>query len=113
MRYVIIRDDDTNAFTPAECLERLYRPLLDRGLPVNLAAIPDVSTGAKMADGRIEGFLVKKNGTTAATMPLSANRELVDYLHANPGYHIIQHGCHHDYLEFDRPSATEITYLLE
>ena len=31
MRYVIIRDDDTNALTPVECLERLYRPLLERG----------------------------------------------------------------------------------
>ena len=113
MRYVIIRDDDTNAFTPVECLERLYRPLLDRGLPVNLATIPDVSTSAKMADGRAEGFLVKKNGTTVATMPLAANRELVEYLHANPEYHIVQHGCHHDYLEFDRPSPAEITRLLE
>ncbi len=46
MRYVIIRDDDTNAFTPPECLEQLYRPFLDRGLPVNLATIPDVSTNA-------------------------------------------------------------------
>ena len=46
MRYVIIRDDDTNASTPVECLERLYRPFLERGLPVNLAVIPDVSTDA-------------------------------------------------------------------
>ena len=37
MRYVILRDDDTNALTPIECLETLYRPFLDRGLPVNLA----------------------------------------------------------------------------
>ena len=43
MHYVIIRDDDTNAFTPVECLERLYRPFLNAGLPINLAVIPDVS----------------------------------------------------------------------
>ena len=42
MRYVILRDDDTNTFTPVECLERLYRPFLDLGLPVNLAVIPNV-----------------------------------------------------------------------
>jgi hypothetical protein len=66
-----------------------------------------------MADGRTEGFLVKKNGTTAATMPLAANTELVDYLHANPGYHIVQHGCHHDYLEFDCPSLAEIRGRLD
>lgn len=113
MHFVIIRDDDTNAFTPVECLETLYRPILERGLPVNLATIPEVSTAAKMADGSPEGFLVKKNGTKAETMPLAANRELVDYLHANPGYHVVQHGCHHDYLEFDCPSLDEVTRKLE
>src|SRR5947207_14714145 len=46
MRYVILRDDDTNALTPVENLERLYRPFLDRGLPVNLSVIPDVAAGA-------------------------------------------------------------------
>jgi hypothetical protein len=44
MRYVILRDDDTNALTPVECLERLYRPFLNLGLPVNLATIPKVRT---------------------------------------------------------------------
>ena len=29
MRYVVLRDDDTNFLTPPECLERLYRPFLD------------------------------------------------------------------------------------
>ena len=57
MRYVIIRDDDTNALTPVACLEHLYRPFLDRGLPVNLAAIPDVSTDTRMAQGTLEGYL--------------------------------------------------------
>ena len=113
MRYVIIRDDDTNAFTPVECLERLYRPFLDCGLPVNLATIPEVSTQAKMADGRAEGFLVKKNGSTEKIVPLAANPELVQYLLANRGYHIIQHGCHHDYLEFDCPHEAEVIRRLQ
>ncbi|HLH56513.1 MAG TPA: DUF2334 domain-containing protein [Verrucomicrobiae bacterium] len=113
MHYVIIRDDDTNAFTPIECLERLYRPVLDRGLPVNLATIPQVSTAAKMASGQPEGFLVKKNGTSAPTMAMAENPKLVSYLLANPGYHIVQHGCHHDYLEFDCPSATEVSRRLD
>ena len=26
MRHVILRDDDTNALTPVECLDRLYSP---------------------------------------------------------------------------------------
>ena len=36
MRHVILRDDDTNALTPPECLEKLYRPFLDRGLPMSV-----------------------------------------------------------------------------
>jgi hypothetical protein len=35
----------------------LYRPFLDRGLPVNLAVIPDVATDAATPDGKREGFL--------------------------------------------------------
>lgn len=144
MRYVIIRDDDTNAFTPVECLERLYRPFLDKGLPVNLATIPAVSRNAKMGNGNPEGFLLpgqkatkpeenakpaagaenvvagSEKVTPAATqenepaaeipeahhqspenMPIGNNAQLVSYLKANRSYRIVQHGCHHDYWEFD------------
>src|SRR3954452_22952356 len=113
MRYVIIRDDDTNALTPVDYLERLYRPFLQRGLPVNLATIPDVSLDAQMADGRPEGFLIRKNGETAKTVPIAANQKLVRYLRENPGYHIVQHGLHHDYLEFERVAPSEVATRLE
>ena len=155
MRYVILRDDDTNALTPVECLERLYRPFLDHGLPVNLATIPDVSTNAKMSDGRPEGFLVFQNdgkrqpllepafapahgafppfpfrrgegrgegsvafcsssssSSRSASIPLATNPPLVRYLLDNPGFHIVQHGCHHDYFEFDLPSRADVAALL-
>jgi hypothetical protein len=113
MRYVILRDDDTNAFTPVECLERLYRPFLDRGLPVNLAMIPEVSTSATMADGTREGFLLAEKGTKEPQAPIASNLELVAYLLANPGYHIVQHGCHHDYLEFDCSTQAEVIRRLD
>jgi hypothetical protein len=190
MRYVIFRDDDTNAFTPVECLERLYRPFLDRGLPVNLATIPAVSRNATMANGEPEGFLPHKNqssatpnlvrtheacgkdGASAAhelaaleggadkwmpgasptpsagplpyaghaahavtaerrrfgadqlasagaaalrqdAVPIGSNGPLVKYLNENPGYRIVQHGCHHDYLEFERANHSEIIRRLE
>src|SRR5437660_848665 len=109
MRYVIIRDDDTNALTPVDCLERLYRPFLDRGLPVNLATIPDVATGTTLPDGRPEGFLCFRNGTTEASLPISSNKGLVDYLQKNRGFHIVQHGFHHDYHEFDSHSVSEVS----
>jgi len=102
MRYVIIRDDDTNASTPAECLERLYRPALDRGMPVNLATIPEVSLNARNQDGNLEGFLRFKNGCAEKALPMAANQQLSDYLRARQGYEILQHGLHHDYFEFER-----------
>jgi len=117
MRYVILRDDDTNAFTPVECLERLYRPFLDRGMTVNLAAIPAVNTAATKADGQPEGFLCKAKTRTAgagsSAIPIGSNAKLICYLRGNPGYHIVQHGCHHDYLEFDCSSSTEVAQRLD
>jgi hypothetical protein len=113
MRYVILRDDDTNALTPVDCLETLYRPFLACGLPVNLAVIPEVRLDARRPDGQREGFLRGEKGRPAATMPIGENEKLVSYLHANPGYHIAQHGCHHDCSEFDRRDRGEIIRRLE
>ncbi|HEX3720041.1 MAG TPA: DUF2334 domain-containing protein [Verrucomicrobiae bacterium] len=110
MRHVILRDDDTNALTPVDCLERLYRPFLNRGLPVNLATIPEVATDARTPAGEIEEFLYWRNGETAPTKPIAANPRLVGYLRENSGYQIVQHGCHHQPLEFDalpRAAAAE------
>jgi hypothetical protein len=102
MRYVIIRDDDTNASTPVECLEKLYRPALECGLPVNLATIPEVSLNACAEDGKLEGFLRFKNGHTETSLPIGSNAKLITYLKDNPEYEILQHGLHHDYFEFER-----------
>lgn len=113
MRYVILRDDDTNALTPLECLDALYRPFLDRGLPVNLAVIPEVATDALTPEGRPEGFLFAKNGTRTPHVPINDRPELVRYLQQNPGYRIVQHGCHHNCFEFERSSASEIPERLE
>jgi hypothetical protein len=113
MRYVIIRDDDTNALTPVECLERLYRPFLERGLPVNLAVIPDVATETTMPDGRAEGFLLYKNGHGDCMLPMATNQRLTRYLKENEGFHVVQHGCHHHYLEFERLSSEEVGERLD
>ena len=112
-RYVIIRDDDTNASTPIECLETLYRPWLDRGLPINLALIPEVTLAAQTAEGKKEQFLFGTNGDTSKTLPIAENKDLVRYLLKNPGYHILQHGLHHDYLEFDRESPSELASRID
>ncbi len=99
MKYVILRDDDTNALTPIHYLERLYRPFLDRGLPVNLATIPNVNTNALHCDGEPELFLMAKTANTPKTLPIGCNEKLVDYLRANPSYQIVQHGCRHEFVQ--------------
>ncbi|MBA4149183.1 MAG: DUF2334 domain-containing protein [Verrucomicrobia bacterium] len=98
MKYVILRDDDTNALTPIDCLERLYRPFLDRGLPVNLATIPNVNTKATKSDGNPELFLIGKSSPVPKYMPIGSNQKLVEYLQGNPGYKIVQHGCAHEFV---------------
>jgi hypothetical protein len=112
MRQVIIRDDDTNAFTRAECLETLYRPFLDRGMPVNLAVIPAVRRNAKTPEGKAEEFIFGANGHAEDTNPIAGNRALVDYLRAEPHYRIVQHGCHHDTFEFGIDNEEEIARRL-
>jgi predicted deacetylase len=113
MRYVILRDDDTNALTPVECLEKLYRPFLERGLPVNLAVIPNVRTDLRNRDGEPEGFLFARNKAASTTLPIGSNPELVGYLRKNPCYHIVQHGYDHTLNEFDLTGRDEIRRRLD
>ncbi len=113
MRTVILRDDDTNALTPVQCLETLYRPFLDRGLPVNLATIPEVRVDARTPDGRREGFLPSVENPAVETVPLIENRALLEYLRANPGFNVVQHGCYHDTFEFDRADRAEVVRRLD
>src|SRR2546426_7456905 len=113
MRYVILRDDDTNALTPIECLERLYRPFLERGLPVNLSVIPEVRASLSLPDGRPEGFLMGRLGTASETRAIGQNPKLVRYLVKNPGYQIAQHGCYHDRFEFAADDRAEMARRIE
>jgi len=113
MRHVILRDDDTCAFTPVDCLERLYRPLLDRGMPVNLATIPLVRTDAIRPGGLPEGFLLRRPDGQPRAVPLSENEALVRYLQQEPGYRVVQHGCHHSPNEFDSPMAGDLRDRLD
>jgi hypothetical protein len=117
MRYVIIRDDDTNALTPIECLETLYRPFLERKLPVNLATIPNVRSDVFLPNGEPEGFLVASKGAKPGAYPIGSNAKLVNYLHENRGYKIVQHGYHHEFVsgspEFDHQNRADIARRLD
>jgi len=113
MHYVILRDDDTNALTPVECLEQLYRPFLSRGLPVNLAVIPNVRTNTISTEGTIEKFLFAKGAGTPAQLPIASNHGLVRYLQENSGFHIVQHGYDHSLFEFGTDQGADIADRLD
>ena len=113
MHYVILRDDDTCALTPPACLERIYRPFLARGMPVNLAVIPEVRTDVRTPDGRLEGYLTAGGAPEAPLAPIGRNPGLVEYIRAEPGYHVAQHGCHHDLFEFGGADRGELARRLD
>jgi len=113
MRYVILRDDDTNALTPVRCLERLYRPFLDHGMAVNLSVIPRVRLDATSPDGSPEQFLFARGTPSGSSVPIGDNEELSSYLHGNPGFHIVQHGFDHSAFEFDSGDADDVRARLE
>jgi hypothetical protein len=117
MHYVVLRDDDTNALTPVDYLERLYRPFLERGLPVNLAAIPNVRTDITYGENIPEGFLVAKNGVTRKMAPIGENQKLVAYLRANAGFRVVQHGYNHEFVngdcEFEHDDRADIVRRIE
>ena len=115
MHYVILRDDDTNALTPVDCLEQLYRPFLERGLPVNLAVIPNVRTDTVSPEGQLEKFLSVKRSSLPlpSLVPIASNRALVQYLQGNPGFYLLQHGYDHSLFEFGSDSRASITGRLD
>ncbi|HEX5222064.1 MAG TPA: DUF2334 domain-containing protein [Verrucomicrobiae bacterium] len=113
MRYVILRDDDTNAFTPVECLERLYRPFLDRGFPVNLATIPRVRTDTVRADGQPEEFLYGASRATQRSISLAENPRLVRYLLGNKNLRVVQHGYDHTMNEFASEDVDDLRHRIE
>ncbi|HTG45315.1 MAG TPA: DUF2334 domain-containing protein [Verrucomicrobiae bacterium] len=121
MRYVIIRDDDTCALTPIECLETLYRPFLERNLPVNLATIPNVRSDVFYPKGPLkgqpEGFLAAAKDVKPGAYSIGSNGKLVRYLQENPGYKIVHHAYHHEFVggvpEFDIHDRSDIARRLD
>jgi hypothetical protein len=113
MRYVILRDDDTCAFTPPGGLELLYGPALRAGLPVTLSVVPAVTTRAVRLDGEPERFLGPVPDSQEREAPLADNRDLVKYLKDNKDIRLAQHGCTHSPFEFDAPGRAGLAARLE
>lgn len=112
MRWVVLRDDDTNATTPVACLERLYAPALGAGLPVCLATIPAVSGRAVTPAGEPEAFLWGGAGDPAP-LPIGSAPELVRWLLDRPSFRVVQHGMTHDLFELDSADRQGVARRLD
>lgn len=111
-RWVVVRDDDTNAFTPPACLELLYGPALQAGTPVSLAVIPAVTTGAVTASGAPEGFLWGHEGA-ARLAPVGEAGELVAWLRERPLVEVVQHGYCHEPFELNSRDRADVARRLD
>jgi len=110
---VILRDDDTCAFTPPGCLERLYSPALRAGLPVTLSVVPAVTTRAVRLDGAPERFLGPVPEPGEREVPLAESPELAKYLNNHKLYRPAQHGCSHSLFEFGGEDRVDLGARLE
>jgi Uncharacterized protein conserved in bacteria (DUF2334) len=117
MKYVILRDDDTNGTTPVKWLEPLYRPFLERGFPVHLATIPYVRTDVRRSDGDIERYLFGERAGRLSFVPIENNADMLDYLRHEIEYVPVMHGLTHEFIngdsEFFRDEASDIASRLE
>lgn len=117
MRYVILRDDDANGLTPPHMLEQLYRPFLEKGMPVHLATIPEVRTDIVAPDGDLEGFLTGPGAGKPGALPVEENAALVEYIKHEPLYRVLQHGLRHEFVdghyEFERDDEADLAARIE
>lgn len=100
MRYVLIRDDDLNFFTPFTQLEAVYGFMFDRGIPVNFSAIPAVNGSAVTRDpsnGRevFEPFLPTDVAGCKGNFALDENTDLLAQLRHIKSNEFLHHGYEH------------------
>ncbi len=113
MHYVMIRDDDANAFTDAAFLEWLYAPFVERGMPVHLAVVPEVDPTVLGPDGDREGFLPSALPSSVLNVtPVAQNDALCRLVADEELYVVLQHGLHHAYVnggyEFDHDDTQDL-----
>jgi hypothetical protein len=96
MSVVLVRDDDANATTPPERLERTYAPLLDAGVPVSFAVIPAVALDTLAPDAQRERFIDPDAERTDRELALTSDAALARWLRAHEGQvGALVHGLSH------------------
>lgn len=109
---IVLRDDDANATTDPERLERTYAPLLERGIPINFAVIPRASLDVKDPDGQAEGFLDVVPDGADSYAELTADSPIAAWFRAHedlaePLLHGLTHERYRDGTEFGALAGQE------
>lgn len=87
---LVIREDDVCYFTEPKVLERIYRPLLDLSMPINLAVIP-------MVDCRLSRpFISPRYMGEDLRLSVEENKELVEFVRQY-NLEVLQHGLTHEF----------------
>lgn len=111
----VLRDDDVNATTDPERVARAYAPLLDAGLPISFATIPEVALDVRAPDGTREAFLDERWPDVRAHARLVWESPLAAWLRRHDGaVDVLQHGYTHERVAggtelgaLDAPSAAK------
>lgn len=106
MKHIAIRDDDACFFTDASRFALVHSPLLDKGIPLNLSAIPFVSANVRLRHTKLRGeyepFIPPQYSGKAACFPIGDNKALVNLARRHPRVQIVQHGYSHAYVDGER-----------
>lgn len=122
MRYVLVRDDDLNYFTPFSQLETVYGFMFDQEIPVNFSTIPAVNASAITKDHEtgetaFEPFLPKDVAGISGNFELDQNTELLAKLNTMQANEYLHHGFEHSgtdgLCEFETRDSKLLSYKLE
>ena len=92
----LIRDDDPNATTDPQRLERTYAPLLDAGIKVAFSVIPQVALDTRDSAGHRERFIDPTRPDEATFARMSPATPLSRWLRAHSGeVDVLAHGLSH------------------
>lgn len=97
MTTFLVRDDDPNATTDPAMIERTYAPLLDAGVPIVFATIPEVRLDTRAPDGSRERFLHPDSPDSSACQRMTADSPFAAWLRAHAAQvDVFLHGLSHE-----------------
>ncbi|MGB1287711.1 MAG: DUF2334 domain-containing protein [Aggregatilineales bacterium] len=118
MKTIILRDDDTSAFTTPRHLETLYGRLWDKGIPISLGVIPAQHSDVKIlrrSGNPCDPAIAKAQRGHATSHPITDNPELIAFLTEKAAAGLVEiclHGYEHRYMEFMTSDTAKIQTML-